>query len=340
VYSNRAEEVPVRGLVQVFPWDAALPANRLGLARWLFDPKHPLTSRVFVNRMWQMHFGQGIVETAEDFGSQGSIPTNPELLDWLAVSFIESGWDLKQLHKSIVMSAAYRQSSSATPELLKRDPQNRLITRGQRQRMPAEMVRDTALATSGLLVRSVGGASALPYQPENIWNPLNSFHRYPTADAVPADEHHRRSLYTFVKRNATHPGMTIFDFPDRNVSTARRRVSNTPLQALELMNDPQFAEAYRALAAQALSVARTDDTQLTHLYRLATRRRPTANQLTILREYLRAQLQSFTADPSKAAALLEAGVTPVPAGVDRVRLAAMTNVTALVMNSPDAYSIR
>jgi hypothetical protein len=339
VYSSRAEEVPVRGLVQVYPWNDALPPNRLGLARWLFDPKHPLTARVFVNRMWQMHFGQGIVETAEDFGSQGSIPTHPELLDWLAVTFVESGWDIKRLHKTIVMSAAYRQSSDATDELLKRDPQNRLLTRGPRQRMPAEMVRDSALATSGLLVRTIGGASVRPYQPENIWNPLNSFHRYPAADAIPADEHHRRSVYAFVKRNATHPGMTIFDFPDRNVSTARRRVSNTPLQALELMNDPQFVEVYRALAAQALAAGATDDARLAHVYRLATRRKPGAEQLSILREFHQLQVQRFREAPARATALLETGVTPIP-GVDHVRLAALTQVTALVMNSPDAYSIR
>ena len=340
VYSNRAEEVPVRGLVQVFPYSPGLPPNRLGLARWLFDAKHPLTARVFVNRMWQMHFGQGIVETAEDFGSQGSIPTHPELLDWLAVSFMESGWNLKQLHKTIVMSATYRQASDVTDELLKRDPLNQLLTRGQRQRMPAEMVRDNALAASGLLARQVGGPSVRPYQPDNIWNPLNSFHLYPAADAIPADEHHRRSLYTFIKRNATHPGMTIFDFPDRNVSTARRRVSNTPLQALELMNDPQFVEAYRALAAQALAGTAADDARLAHIYRLATRRRPTAEQLGILRAFHERQLRRYDGDPAAAKALLETGVTPVPAGVDRVKLAALTHVTAVVMNSPDAYSIR
>jgi hypothetical protein len=202
------------------------------------------------------------------------------------------------------------------------------------------MVRDNALAAGGLLAGPIGGPSVRPYQPENIWNPLNSFHQYPPPDAVPADEHHRRSLYTFVKRNATHPGMTIFDFPDRNVSTARRRVSNTPLQALELMNDPQFVEAYRALAARALGAGSTNDARLTHLYRLATRRRPTPQQLSILGDYYRAQVARFEANPASATALLETGVTPVGAAVNRVTLAAMTNLTALVMNSPDAYSIR
>ena len=213
----------MRGIERYFRMGRRLPPNRLGLARWLFDPKHPLTASVFVNRMWQMHFGQGLVETSENFGSQGSIPTHPELLDWLAVSFLESGWDVKQLHRTIVMSATYRQPSEGTDVLLERDPRNMLLTRGPRYRMPAELVRDHALAASGLLARQVGGPTVYPYQPDGIWNPLNSFHRYPAADAIPADDHHRRSLYTFIKRNATHPQLPLFDFPDRNLSSVRRR---------------------------------------------------------------------------------------------------------------------
>ena len=340
VYNARAEQVPVQALTQIFPWDESLPRNRLGLARWLFDPRHPLTARVFVNRMWQRHFGQGLVETSEDFGIQGSIPTHPELLDWLAAEFVESGWDVKRLHKLIVMSATYRQTSDASDELLEKDPRNTLLARGIRQRMPAEMVRDNALSAGGLLVQKVGGPSVHPYQPENIWNPLNSFRRYPTADEVPAEEHHRRTIYTFIKRNAPHPTLQIFDMADPNVSTPRRRTSNTPLQALELLNDPQFVEAYRAVAAHVLKRGGDLDGQLTHVYRLATRRRPTSEQLSILREFHAGEQTAFARQPDKAVKLLEVGVVPVGEDLDPIRLAAMTHVTALVMNSPDAYSIR
>jgi len=340
VYSNRAEEVPVRAPVSLFPWDETLPPNRAGLADWLFSPDHPLTARVFVNRMWQRHFGLGLVETAEDFGLQGSLPSHPELLDWLARRFVESGWDVKALHKLIVMSAAYRQSSDASDDLLEKDPRNILLARGARLRMPAEMVRDNALAASGLLVRTIGGASVHPYQPDSIWNPLNSFRRYPEPDEVPADEHHRRTLYTFVKRNAMHPGLQIFDAADPNVSIARRRTSNTPLQALELMNDPQFVEAYRHIAEHAMRQGGGTDAPLALVYRLATRREPTAEQLTILREAYAEERASFGRTPEKAVALLDVGVTRADSALDRSQLAALTQVTALVMNTPDAYSIR
>ena len=211
-YDDHGEQIPPRGLNQVLPWNPAWPENRLGLAQWLFDSKNPLTARVFVNRAWQSHFGRGLVETAEDFGSQGSLPTNPELLDYLAVTFRESGWDIKNLHRLIVMSGTYRQQSDANEELLRKDPDNRLLARFTRLRMPAEMVRDQALAASGLLVRKVGGPSVYPYQPQNMWDGFNAYD-YPVPDAVPADAHHRRALYSFIKRNAPHPAMASFDLP-------------------------------------------------------------------------------------------------------------------------------
>ena len=275
VYSDPGERVLPKGLDAVLAWDERWPQNRLGLARWLFDRRQPLTARVFVNRAWQMHFGRGIVETSEDFGAQGAIPTHPELLDWLAVEFMESGWDIKALHRLIVTSATYRQSSNATDELLARDAANALYTRGPRWRMTAEMVRDGALKASGLLAADVGGPSVKPYQPDGIWNPLNSFYTYPEPENLPADDLHRRTLYTFVKRNATHPGMKIFDFTNRTESIARRRSSNTPLQALLLMNDPQYVEAYRSLAADALAASPDENSQLARLYRHATRSTPT-----------------------------------------------------------------
>jgi hypothetical protein len=340
VYSDLGERVEPQGLASVLAWDESWPRNRLGLTRWLFDPRQPLTARVFVNRLWQMHFGRGIVETSEDFGSQGAIPTHPDLLDWLAGQFIESGWDVKALHRLIVTSATYRQSSNATPELLASDASNALYARGPRWRMTAEMVRDGALRASGLLVATVGGPSVKPYQPAGIWNPLNSFYNYPLPETLPADDLHRRTLYTFVKRNATHPGMKIFDFTNRTESVARRRTSNTPLQALELMNDPQYVEAYRSLAAEALRFAADEESQLERLYRHATRATPTPAHLAVLRDYYGEQRAAYEGNDAKIAGVLDVGVVAPDPALDRTSLAAMTNVAALVMSSPDAYTVR
>lgn len=340
VYNEPRDEVEPRGLESVMSWDDSLPGNRLGLAQWLFDASNPLTVRVFVNRIWQTHFGRGIVETAEDFGSQGSIPTHPELLDWLAAEFVESGWDVKALHRLIATSATYRQSSAVPDALAASDPDNALYARGPRWRMTAEMVRDHALAVSGLLVGTIGGDSVRPYQPGGIWNPTNSFYRYPESDAIPADEHHRRTMYTFVKRNALHPALRNFDFMNRTESVARRRSSNTPLQALTLLNDPQYVEAYRALAGSVLTSSDDAHTQLRQLYRLATRATPSEAMLDRLELYYEDQRATFGADVEKALALLEVGVTDPDPTLDSATLAALTNVAAVVMNSPDAYTVR
>jgi len=338
-YEDHGDEIPPRGLDQILPWNPAWPENRLGLAQWLFDAKNPLTARVFVNRAWQSHFGRGLVETSEDFGSQGSLPSNPDLFDYLAVTFRESGWDIKRLHKLIVMSGTYRQRSDATGELLQKDPNNLLLARFTRLRMPAEMVRDQALAASGLLVRRIGGPSVYPYQPPNMWDGFNAYD-YPKPDMVPADTHHRRSMYSFIKRNAPHPNMATFDLPDRGGSTARRRTSNSPLQALVLLDDPQFLEAYRALAGSVLETETATDARLTKVFRLATRRYPRTQEMAGLRDYYKAQLQRYTADREAAVKLLNVGVTPVDERLDAAQLAALTNLTTVVMNSPDAYSLR
>jgi hypothetical protein len=338
LYTEHGEELTPRGLTSVFPWDETLPKNRLGLARWLFDPKHPLTARVVVNRMWQDTFGRGLVETSEDFGSQGALPTHPELLDWLAVDFVESGWNVKRLQKMLVMSATFRRSSIIADEHQK-DLRNVLLARFTRLRMPAEMVRDNALATSGLLKRQIGGASAYPYQPEGMWDGF-AFYTYPAAGSVPVDQHHRRSMYSFVKRNAPHPAMASFDMPDRGVSAARRTSSNTPLQALVLLNDPQYIEAYRSLAAFVMKSTSDAETQITTLFRVAIRRRPLIQEVRPIRAYFDAQVRRFSEDRDAAAKLLQTGVTPVDSTLDPVRLAALTNVTAVIMNTPDAYTVR
>jgi hypothetical protein len=279
------------------------------------------------------------VETSEDFGAQGATPSHPELLDWLAVTFRESGWDIKRMQKLIVMSATYRQSSLITKELLEKDPRNVLLARATRVRMPAEMVRDNALAASGLLVNTIGGPSTYPYQPDTIWDGLANY-VYPAADRIPADDHHRRTLYSFVKRNAPHPGMATFDFPDRGTTTVRRQTSNTPLQALVLLDDPQYLEAYRVLATHVLKETADQDARITRVFRLATRRRPTAAELTPIRAYYAAELRRYSKDTAAAAALVKIGVTPVDDGVDKAQLAALMNVTAAIMNTPDAYSLR
>lgn len=338
-YEDHGEQVPPNGLSRVLPWNDQWPQNRVGLAKWLFDSKNPLTARVFVNRVWQGHFGRGLVETSEDFGSQGAIPTNPELLDYLAVSFIESGWNIKQLHKTIVMSSTFRQQSDTPEELLKKDPRNVLLARFSRARLPAEMVRDNAIAASGLLIEKLGGPSTYPYQPKSMWDGFNVY-VYPNADQVPADSHHRRSLYSFVKRNAPHPGVAPFDMSERGTTIARRPMSNTPLQALVLLDDPQYVEAYRSLAAHALKSAPTKDAQLTTVFRLATRRRPLPEEMATMRKYYDSEVAHFSDDPQAAQALVNVGVTAPDGTVDVVQLAAMTNLTTVVMNSPDAYSLR
>jgi hypothetical protein len=338
LYTEHGEPVEPRGL-SVFPWNDAWPRNRIGLARWLFDPRHPLTARVVVNRLWQDTFGRGLVETSEDFGSQGAIPTHPELLDSLAVDFVQSGWNVKRLHKMMVMSATFRQGSTVTSEHLAKDSRNLLLARFPRMRMSAEVVRDNALAASGLLEQRIGGPSVYPYQPEGMWDGF-SFYTYPAANALPADQHHRRSMYSFIKRNAPHPAMASFDMPDRGVSTARRTSSNTPLQALVLLNDPQYVEAYRALAAHVMKASADAEAQITTMFRLATRRRPLPAEARPMRAYLDAQVQRFTAEPEAAVRLLKTGVTPADASLDPVRLAALTNLAAVIMNTPDAYTVR
>jgi hypothetical protein len=339
VYNSYLEEVKPGALPQVFAWNDKLPRNRLGLAQWLFDPKQPLTSRVFVNRMWQGHFGQGIVGTTDDFGTQGTNPSNAPLLDYLAVEFIRSGWDIKHMHKLIVMSATYRQSSNVTREDLEKDPVNQYTERGPRFRLPAETIRDNALMASGLLIKKVGGDAVFPYAPDAIWDgSAQGVVIYPTN--VPEDQMHRRSMYTFIKRNAPVPNLVPFDMPDRRDATTTRTVSNTPLQALVLLNDTQFMEAYRKLAEKAIKASANPDEQLVTLWRLAVRRHPDAKELAAIRKFRDAELAHMQQKPDEAKKLLAIGVAPADPSLDPAQVAAMTVLTASVMNTPDAYTLR
>ena len=270
-YDRPGEKVSP-GLPAVLPpLPAGCPNNRLGFAKWLVDPSNPLTARVIVNRFWQMYFGMGLVKTVEDFGSQGEWPANLELLDWLATEFIRTGWDVKAMQKMIVMSATYRQSSKVTPELLQRDPENRLLARGPRFRLSAEMIRDQALAVSGLLVEKIGGPSVKPYQPAGLWKELGGEdYQQDTGEGL-----YRRSLYTFWKRTVPPPSMMNFDAAGREACTVRENRTNTPLQALDLMNDPAYVEASRVLAERMMREGgATPESRISFAFRLATARRP------------------------------------------------------------------
>jgi hypothetical protein len=339
VYNSYMQEVKPQGIPRVYPWSDKLPRDRMGLAEWLFDPKHPLTARVYVNRMWQNHFGTGIVQTVDDFGTQGTNPTHPELLDYLAVEFIKSGWDIKHMHKLMVMSATYRQDSGISRENLEKDPRNFLLERGPRFRMPAELIRDNALEASGLLLKHVGGDSVFPYAPDAIWDGVATGEVvYPTN--VPDDQHHRRSMYTFIKRNAPVANLVPFDMADRYNASVIRPISNTPLQGLVMLNDTQFMEAYRKLAERAIKASANEDQQLTTVWRLAVRRRPLPAELASARRLLAVEQARMQAKPDEVKKLLAIGVAPADPSLDPAKLAAMTIVTAGVMNTPDAYTLR
>lgn len=333
-YDKKGEKV-VRATPAVLPpLPKGAPLNRLGLAQWLVDPSHPLTSRVTVNRFWQQLFGTGIVKTAEDFGSQGEWPVHPELLDWLATEFVQKGWDVKALVKTLVMSSTYRQSSKVTSDLLARDPENRLLARGPRFRFDAETIRDNALAMSGLLIEKVGGPSVKPYQPPGIWEAV----AYPTSNTAKFERGdgqalYRRSLYIFWKRTAHSPAMATFDAPSREACTVRRSRTNTPLQALVLMNGEQYVEAAKALAQRVLLQPMNDDAErLSFAFRLATGRQATDQEQAILADALQKQRQRFAADVEAAKKLLGVGEFKVDANLDPAELASWTMLASMLLN--------
>ena len=334
-YRNRGEQV-VPGVPSCLPPMAkGLPDNRLGLARWLLDPAHPLTARVAVNRYWQMYFGTGIVKTSENFGSQGEPPSHPELLDWLATEFIRTGWDIKAMQRLIVTSATYRQSSRVTPQLAEKDPENRLLARGPRLRLPAEMIRDNALAVSGLLNGQMGGPSVFPYQPAGIWEDIayGDVYSAQTYYQSHGQDLYRRSMYSFWKRTMPPPALITFDAPDREKCTARRTLTNTPLQALVLMNDPTYIEAARALAERMIAAGGSDPARrIACGFRLATARKPKPAEVRILRDLARHEALHFSEDRKAALALIRAGESPFDKKLDVAELAAWTTVASTILN--------
>lgn len=332
-YDAPADEVMPSTPAAVLPFDDRLPRNRLGLAKWLVDPANPLTARVFVNRIWQEFFGRGIVKTAGDFGMQGELPSHPDLLDWLSVDFIEHGWDVKRLIRQVATSATYRQSARVTAEKLAIDPDNTLLSRAPRYRLPAELVRDLVLASSGLLVREVGGESVKPYQPAGIWEASTSgrgllaTYRQDHGDAL-----YRRGLYTFIKLTAPPPSMIIFDGSNRDQCEVRRLRTNTPLQALVMMNDPQVLEASRVLASRLLREESDIGQKIDKAFRLIVCRRPVAKEHEILAGYFEEEKSKFEVQPAKARALLSVGEYPMDTGLDQNVLASLMQVISSIYN--------
>jgi hypothetical protein len=342
-YDKPGEQV-TRGTPAVLP---PLPKkdhlSRVDLANWLLSAQHPLTARVAVNRFWQQFFGTGLVKTSGDFGSQGEAPSHPELLDWLAVTFRESGWDVKALVKLIVTSHAYRQTAqfglNGSMSAL-RDPENRLLARGPRFRLDAEVVRDNALFVAGLLSSTVGGKGVKPYQPENIWEPVGfggSNTRNYKQDG--GESLYRRSLYTFWKRTAPPPGMTTFDAPNRESYCMRRERSNTPLQALNLMNDVQHFEAARNFAQRIMTQGGSSaDKRISFAFRTVTSRFPSAQEAEIIRSTLEQHLAVYGARAEAALQVITYGESKADSGLNAAELAAWTMVANLLLNMDEAVT--
>ncbi len=342
-YDAPTIEVQPNALPAVMPFDTThYPRNRLGLAGWTTSRQNPLTARVFVNQLWQEFFGRGFVKSAGDFGMQGDLPSDPALLDWLAVDFMDNHWDTKRLVKLLVMSAAYRQSAQITPEKLEKDPENMFLSRGPRNRLPAEFVHDLILATSGLLVPTIGGPSVKPYQPEGLWESATSGRG---VLATYRQDHHdslyRRGMYTFIKLTVPPPSMGIFDASNRDQCEVRRGKTNTPLQALVMMNDPTVLEASRVLAQRLLTgkdnsaapnrPATSDNDPLTTAFRRIVCRHPTNKESTALKSYYDDQLKTFQTKQQDAKKTLAAGEYP-QANTDPAKTAALMKVIELIYN--------
>jgi hypothetical protein len=339
VYSDKGEKVEAGTPAILPPMPADAPKNRLGLARWLNDPANPLPARVTMNRTWYYFFGTGIVETPDDFGIMGARPSHPKLLDWLAAEFVDSKWNYRHMLKTIVTSATYRQSGAVSPEQLEKDPANRLLSRGPRYRLDAEQIRDLALAASGLLSPKIGGPSVKPYQPEGIWEavamPQSNTRNYreDTGEAL-----YRRSIYTFWKRTAPHPAMEILNAPSREVFCVRRDRTNTPLQAFVTMNDPQFIEASRRLAENAIKSSADSQARLDHLSaRLLSRTLGKEDRQLALDTY-QAALAAYQADAAAATAMISNGASKPDPALDPAELAAWTLVASQILNLDESIT--
>ena len=338
-YDQKGKQV-FRGTPAMLPDFSAYRKDRLGLAHWLVNEKHPLTARVAVNRFWQQFFGNGIVETVEDFGAQGQLPSHPDLLDWLATDFVDNGWDVKRLVKQMLMSATYRQSSQNSSEPAIADPPNRWLSRGPRVRLDAEVLRDQALAVSGLLVEKIGGPGVKPPQPSGLWFAVG----YSGSNTVRfkkdagADKVHRRSIYTFWKRTSPPPQMTTFDAPSRESCVVRRERTNTPLQALLLMNDPQYVEAARHLAQLTIHAEGQLEQRVRWMFRRALVREPGFEELAILSDSLKEFLTEFKENPKRATGLVAIGESPASSDYDATELAAYTMLANLIMNMDEFVS--
>lgn len=330
-YDAPGEEVQASTPAAILPFDPNYPKNRLGLAQWLFDKRNPLTSRVFVNQVWQEFFGTGLVKTAGDFGMQGDLPSHPALLDWLAIDFMNHGWDIKRLVKQMVTSATYRQSAVISPEKLKVDPDNILLARAPRYRIHAEFIRDLVLASSGLLVTKIGGPSVKPYQPAGLWEGATSgrgilaIYRQDHGDLL-----YRRGMYTFIKRTVPPPSMGIFDASNRDQCEIGRSKTNTPLQALVMMNDPTVLEASRVLAAKLLQEESQAKDKITKAFRLIVSRKPTEREVTQLASYYEQELKLLK--PESIEKLVSVGEYPLPRQINKSALAAMMQVVSTLYN--------
>ena len=333
-YDAPSAEVKPNTPEVIYPFSEDLPKNRLGLAKWVTDENNPLTARVFVNRIWGLIFGNGLVITAEDFGVQGSLPSHPELLDWLARDFIEHNWDVQYLLKKILLSATYQQSSEITSELKKADPENKLLARASRVRMSGEMIRDYMLTTSGLLNTKIGGPSVKPYQPPGLWEETNAGGNRGVLTKYVQDEGdklYRRSLYTLWKRTLPPPNMTIFDAPNRDFCEVRRQKTNTPLQALVLQNDEQMLEAARVLAQQMVAKNQNDTEMLGEVFQRILIRQPDAHELKVIQQYYADATSTFKENKENAEKLLTQGNFK-RSDTDPIRTAALMLTAQVIYN--------
>jgi hypothetical protein len=313
------------------PWPTGAPTNRLGLAQWLVSPDNPLTARVAANRLWAQLFGLGLVETEEDFGTQGSLPSHPELLDWLAVELRDSGWDVKGFLKTVVLSATYQQSARITADMLKKDPRNRLLSRAPRLRLDAETIRDQALALSGLLSSKIGGPSVYPPQPEGLWRvAFDGTRAYPTSKG---EDRYRRGLYTVWRRTVPYPSMVVFDAPSRETCTFRRLPTNTPLQAYVTLNDPVFMEAAQGLGRRLVREGgHSAEERLRYGLRLVLARSPDASQVAELSRFFYETLQHYQREEAQALQLATNPLGPLPDGLGAAEAAAWTAVANILLN--------